>query len=34
VVPADLQAELDKIDGLGIPRDIVFQQGWSVLTGS
>jgi hypothetical protein len=33
VVPADLQAELDKIDGLGIPRDIVFQQGWSVLTG-
>jgi hypothetical protein len=34
VVPADLQAELDRIDGLGIPRDIVFQQGWSVLTGS
>lgn len=34
VVPPDLQAELDKIDGLGIPRDIVFQQGWSVLTGS
>ena len=33
VVPPDLQAELDKIDGLGIPRDIVFQQGWSVLTG-
>ena len=34
VVPPDLQAELDKLDGLGIPRDIVFQQGWSVLTGS
>jgi len=33
VVPADLQSELDRIDGLGIPRDIVFQQGWSVLTG-
>ncbi len=34
VVPPDLQADLDKIDGLGIPRDIVLQQGWSVLTGS
>jgi hypothetical protein len=33
IVPPDLQAELDKIDGLGIPRDIVFQQGWGVLTG-
>jgi hypothetical protein len=33
VVPADLQAELDRIDGLGIPRDIVFRQGWSVLAG-
>jgi hypothetical protein len=31
VVPADLQAELDKLDGLGIPRDIVFEQGVSVL---
>ena len=31
VVPADLQAELDKLDGLGIPRDIVFDQGESVL---
>ncbi|MCG6955509.1 MAG: Zn-dependent hydrolase [Gemmatimonadetes bacterium] len=31
VVPADLQAELDKLDGLGIPRDIVFEQGESVL---
>ncbi|MDP2956441.1 MAG: hypothetical protein Q8N53_08460 [Longimicrobiales bacterium] len=33
IVPPDLQAELDKLDGLGIPRDIVFHQGWSVLTG-
>jgi hypothetical protein len=31
VVPADLQAELDKLDGLGIPRDIVFEQGEAVL---
>jgi Peptidase family M49 len=31
VVPQDLQAELDKLDGLGIPRDIVFEQGASVL---
>ena len=34
VVPADLQAELDKLDGLGIPRDIVFVQGESVLFGN
>lgn len=34
VIPADLQAELDKLDGLGIPRDIVFEQGPSVLFGS
>jgi hypothetical protein len=33
-VPPDLQAELDKLDGLGIPRDIVFVQGESVLFGS
>lgn len=33
LVPPDLQAELDKLDGLGIPRDVVFEQGWSVLTG-
>jgi len=33
VVPPDLQAELDKLDGLGIPRDIVFEQGWNVVTG-
>jgi hypothetical protein len=34
VVPPDLQAELDKLDGLGIPRDIVFVQGESVLFGN
>jgi hypothetical protein len=34
VVPPDLQAELDKLDGLGIPRDIVFEQGAEVLQGS
>lgn len=33
VVPADLQADLDRLDELGIPRDIVFEQGWEVLTG-
>ncbi len=33
VVPDDLQAELVKLDGLGIPRDIVFEQGASVLFG-
>ncbi len=33
VVPDDLQAELVKLDGLGIPRDIVFEQGVSVLFG-
>lgn len=33
VVPPDLQAELDRLDGLGIPRDVVFEQGWSVLAG-
>ena len=33
VVPADLQAELVKLDGLGIPRDIVFEQGEGVLFG-
>ncbi len=33
VVPPDLQAELVKLDGLGIPRDIVFEQGESVLFG-
>jgi len=34
VVPSDLQAELVKLDGLGIPRDIVFDQGQSVLFGN
>ncbi|MEZ4416108.1 MAG: Zn-dependent hydrolase [Gemmatimonadota bacterium] len=33
VVPPDLQAELDKLDGMGIPRDIAFEQGWSVVSG-
>jgi hypothetical protein len=33
VVPSDLEAELEKLDGLGIPRDIVFEQGASVLFG-
>lgn len=31
IVPPDLQAELDRLDGLGIPRDIVFEQGEDVL---
>ena len=33
IVHPDLQADLDRLDALGIPRDIVFEQGWSVLTG-
>jgi hypothetical protein len=33
MVPPDLQADLDRLDALGIPRDIVFEQGWDVLTG-
>lgn len=33
MVPPELQAELDKLDALGIPRDVVFEQGWGVLTG-
>jgi len=33
VVPPELQADLDRLDTLGIPRDIVFQQGASVLFG-
>ncbi len=33
VVPAELQADLDRLDGMGIPRDIVFEQGESVLFG-
>ena len=33
VVPLDLQADLDRLDAAGIPRDIVFEQGASVLFG-
>ena len=32
-VPAELQADLDRLDSAGIPRDIVFEQGMSVLFG-
>ena len=32
-VPAELQADLDQLDSAGIPRDIVFEQGMSVLFG-
>lgn len=33
IVPPDLQADLDRLDAAGIPRDIVFEQGVSVLFG-
>jgi hypothetical protein len=33
IVPPGLQDDLDRLDALGIPRDIVFEQGWSVLAG-
>ena len=33
VVPPDLQADLDRLDAAGIPRDIVFEQGVGVLFG-
>jgi hypothetical protein len=33
-VPPELQADLDRLDGLGVPRDIVFEQGVDVLFGS
>ena len=33
VLPPDLQADLDRLDALGIPRDIVFEQGMSALFG-
>ena len=33
VVPPELQADLDRLDSAGIPRDIVFEQGVSVLFG-
>ena len=32
-VPPELQADLDRLDSAGIPRDIVFEQGVSVLFG-
>ncbi len=31
MVPPELQADLDRLDAAGIPRDIVFEQGISVL---
>ena len=31
IVPPELQADLDRLDSAGIPRDIVFEQGVSVL---
>ena len=33
LVPPDLRTDLDRLDDLGIPRDIVFEQGTSVLFG-
>jgi len=33
VVPPPLQSDLDRLDTLGIPRDIVFEQGVDVLLG-
>ncbi len=33
MVPPGLQADLDRLDSAGIPRDIVFEQGVSVLFG-
>ena len=33
LVPPELQADLDRLDSAGIPRDIVFEQGVSVLFG-
>ena len=33
VVPTGLQVDLDRLDALGIPRDIVFEQGIGVLFG-
>jgi hypothetical protein len=32
-VPSGLQSDLERLDTLGIPRDIVFEQGMSVLQG-
>ena len=33
IVPPELQADLDRLDSVGIPRDIIFEQGVSVLFG-
>ena len=33
VVPPELQGDLDRLDALGIPRDIVFEQGIGVVFG-
>ncbi len=33
VVPPELQRDLDRLDALGIPRDIVFEQGIGVVFG-
>ena len=33
LVPQELQSDLDRLDALGIPRDIVFEQGIGVLFG-
>ena len=33
-VPPELQTDLDRIDGMGIPRDVVFEQGVEVLFGA
>ena len=32
-VPPELQADLDRLDTMGIPRDVVFEQGVEVLFG-
>jgi hypothetical protein len=33
-VPPELQADLDRLDTMGIPRDVVFEQGVEVLFGA
>ena len=33
VVPPELQGDLDRLDALGTPRDIVFEQGIGVVFG-
>ena len=34
IVPPELQADLDRLDSAGTPRDIIFEQGASVLFGN